>query len=527
MFDIFKKIYLHSFLYDKKISKVFNNNLEYKPSSHLLTSLVKIKTKKFNIDDFLLDSVWTNSDLNQRQINKLNNFFWLFSLDLKSSNTSVQSIIKSWIEINYKYNTKNWNFNTTSKRLIAWLSNSKLTYDGSNDQYKKDFNHLIQKQTSHLINQIEKISEDSDKLVGAAAIILIGLCYRDQKNFILKGLNFLKKIIRNSLDNYGFPKSRNIKFSIFFLKYLILIREWFKESQTEIPEFINENIFYLGQSYAFFWKNINFDPLFNGNNVSNNNEFDLYLKRLGYSFKNKDHEYSNYVCLKNKKINLLMDLGSSPAKKFSRKYQAGTLSFEFSTNGKKLFTNCGYFNEKNLKFCEFSKSSAAHNVLIIDDNSSCKFKRKTNNDFEIKDGTKILKKDIIYNEDYWKIISAHDGYLKKYNLLYEREIEFFPKNNKLIGLDKIIGKKNIPNLKFDIRFHLSPSTKIMKTQDNKSIFIELENDGWKFTCENYEINIDNGLYFGMKNTYTENQNIFISGITNSQINYIKWEVIKI
>ena len=67
----------------------------------------------------------------------------------------------------------------------------------------------------------------------------------------------------------------------------------------------------------------------------------------------------------------------------------------------------------------------------------------------------------------------------------------------------------------------------MKTQDNKSIFIELENDGWKFTCENYEINIDNGLYFGMKNTYTENQNIFISGITNSQINYIKWEVIKI
>ena len=26
---------------------------------------------------------------------------------------------------------------------------------------------------------------------------------------------------------------------IFFLKYLILIREWFKESQSEIPEFIN------------------------------------------------------------------------------------------------------------------------------------------------------------------------------------------------------------------------------------------------------------------------------------------------
>ena len=67
----------------------------------------------------------------------------------------------------------------------------------------------------------------------------------------------------------------------------------------------------------------------------------------------------------------------------------------------------------------------------------------------------------------------------------------------------------------------------MKTQDNKTILIELSDEGWKFTCEKFEINIDNGLYFGKKNTYTENQNIFISGITLSQNNYIKWELVRI
>ena len=40
-------------------------------------------------------------------------------------------------------------------------------------------------------------------------------------------------------------------------------------------------------------------------------------------------------------------------------------------------------------------------------------------------------------------------------------------------------------------------------------------------------NIDNGLYFGKKNTYTDNQNIFITGIINSQFNNIKWELNKI
>ena len=64
----------------------------------------------------------------------------------------------------------------------------------------------------------------------------------------------------------------------------------------------------------------------------------------------------------------------------------------------------------------------------------------------------------------------------------------------------------------------------MKTQDNKSVLIELEDEGWKFTCDNYEINIDNGLYFGNKNSYIENQNIFVSGILNNSEENVKWEI---
>ena len=83
------------------------------------------------------------------------------------------------------------------------------------------------------------------------------------------------------------------------------------------------------------------------------------------------------------------------------------------------------------------------------------------------------------------------------------------------------------NIKFDIRFHLEPGTKLMKAQDNKTILIELEDEGWKFTCNNYDINIDNGLYFGNKKSYTQNQNIFISGITKNQNEKVIWQLNKI
>ncbi|MGB2304366.1 MAG: heparinase II/III domain-containing protein, partial [Candidatus Puniceispirillales bacterium] len=55
---------------------------------------------------------------------------------------------------------------------------------------------------------------------------------------------------------------------------------------------------------------------------------------------------------------------SSPNKKFSNDYQAGALSFEFVSNGEKIFTNAGYHHKKNLKLNELSKSSAVHNVPV-------------------------------------------------------------------------------------------------------------------------------------------------------------------
>ena len=98
---------------------------------------------------------------------------------------------------------------------------------------------------------------------------------------------------------------------------------------------------------------------------------------------------------------------------------------------------------------------------------------------------------------------------------------------KFIGHDKIISKNKIKNYNFEIRFHLEPNIKVMKTQDNKSILIELKDEGWKFNCDNFDINIDNGLYLGIKNSYKKNQNICISGICQDDTQNIKWEITKL
>ena len=527
IFKQFRKIYLNSSYYDNKISKISFNNLIYKPSPHLLSSLIKYQTKKINIDDISTENLWDNKNITSKDFKKLNNFYWFFSLDLKSSKENTQKIISSWIKKNSKFNSKSWEFDLTSKRIISWLSNHNLTIEESNKNYQNKFNEIIQKQTNHLINEIDKSKTIDDKLIGCAAIILTGLSYKDEKNYLIYGLNLLKKISRLSFDNQGFPKSRNIKQLVFYLKYYILIREWFKESQIDVPDQINETIYHLGQGYAFVWQNIEFDILMNGNNISNNVDFDHYLKRFGYKFKNENKEFGGYAILNNKKISLVMDVGPPPISKLSSNYQSGALSFEISSGGKKLISNCGFYNNKNYKLIELSKSTATHSAIIINDHSSCVYKKINNKNYFVNQDLKILKKNIIFEKNYWKINAAHNGYQKKYDIILERSIEFYPEQLRFVGTDKILNKKTNFNIKFEVRFHLEPNIKLMKTQDNKTILIELEDDGWKFTCDNFDINIDNGLYFGNKNSYAQNQNIFISGITTNQNENITWQLNKI
>ena len=520
------QIYQNSSFYNKKISKVFNNNFEYKPSPHLFSSIVKYQKKKYRIEDFALESIWQNN-IKIKDYEKLNNFFWFFSLDLKSSKKTVQSLIVNWIDNNNRYNDKSWNFDLTSKRIISWLSNHQLTYEDGDKEYRIKFNHCIQKQANHLLSEIRNSNDFENKMVGCAAIILTGLAYQNNKNYLDNGLNILKKIIKSSINNQGFPNSRNINQLIFYLKYFIVIREWFKESQNTVPEYIDETIYYLGLSYAFIWQNINHDILFNGNYISNNNEFDQYLKRFGYTFKNENKEVAGYAILKNKKIILAMDIGPSPIISQSNNYQSGALSFEIISSGKKLISNSGYFANKRNKLNKLSKSTALQSTLIIEDYSSCSFKSGEISGYVIDQGLKIINKNVIFEDNYWKISASHDGYLKKFGSIHNREIEFYPEQTKFVGTDKIIRNNKDKNVKFDIRFHLDPGSKVMKTQDNKSILIELEDEGWKFSCDKFDISIDNGLYFGNKNSYKENHNIFISGITHETEEIIRWEITKL
>ena len=524
-FNYFRRIYLKSSFYDKKISIIESKSIIYKPALSTLSCLIKYDKKKQKIEDFDIQTIWNKRDISKKNFNKLHNFFWLFSIDLKNSSKHTRSIIEKWIDKNQNYKNDTWKINILSKRVIAWISNSVLTYDDSEKNYKNKIDKSINKQINHLILEIKRSNDVDDKLLGCTAIILSGISYNNER-FSNFGLKLLEKIIISSFDNSYFPKSRSLRQLIFYLKYFVLIRELLKESFNDIPEYLNEIIFYLGKSFNLL-SLCNQSLLFNGNHISDLTDFKDYLAKHKYKFMNTQVECGGYIFLNNKNSTICMDIGPSPIKKFSENYQSGTLSFELVFRKEKVICNSGYFQNFNSKLNILSKSSAVHSTLILDNKSICSFNNFKNGKSELQKGVKVFEKEIENKDNIWQLAAAHDGYSKKYGVVHYRCLNFDTENLVLKGKDILRKKNNFKTSIFNIRFHFMPNAKLTKTQDNHTVLIELENSGWKFYSNDGLLEIESGLFFGNKNRYLENLNINLSGVTIKEDQTIRWELNKI
>ena len=158
---------------------------------------------------------------------------------------------------------------------------------------------------------------------------------------------------------------------------------------------------------------------------------------------------------------------------------------------------------------------------------SIRFERDKHGYMLVDRNFKVFNKEIISEKNYWLIKASHDAYLKPYGIIHERKLNYFHDDHKLEGRDKLIKSKGFKICNFAIRFHLLPEIKLTKLINNESILIESKNSGWKFTCKNYRIDIETGLYFGIKNKYLENKNILVTGITSSEDQNINWKISKI
>ena len=525
--------YFKSTFYNKRLITFIPNRIFYNPSTYLSASLTSSSNDFYKANNTTPQSLWKISFKEKKNFENLHSFLWLAKLDRKNSKIITKNIIKSWINNFFNYNPHTWEMGTLSKRIIAWSSNADITLEDSDKEYKEKFFLSIIKQSNFLINNLNSLFYDSKKIICCSAIILSGMIFKDNDLNYKIGIKELEKTVKNYFDQDGFPKSRNPEDVFVCLKYLILIREWLKEAQRTIPEFLNEIILKCGNCYALLACSNKQFPLFNGATEINHTDYDIFLKDQKYKFSNKEYEVANLIKIKKKRLEFFIDCGNPPPNNFTKYYQAGCLSFELFSNKQKIICNSGYGKYLSKNLTSISRTTAAHSTVYINDASSCIFQknyfinRVYGNSLVHKH--KIIDRNYTEHKDYYSISAAHNGYEKRFGCIHERSIKIMKNEDQIFGQDKIKKTKNyLTPLIYNARFHIYPNTKIVKTNAGNTILISLPNgEGWLLSSETNNFEIEKNIFLGNKNKIINNESVFIAGKINKELTLIEWKLEKV
>ena len=529
----FRNFYFKSNYYNKKLISIIPDRIFYRPGTFLNAALTTSRNDFYQIKDIQPASLWKINSKEKQKFENLHSFLWLTKIDRKNSKIVTKNIIRSWIDHFFNYEPNVWKMKITAKRIISWTSNTDITLENSDKLYKERFFTSLIKQSNFLLKNLNSLLYLPDKIICCAAIILSGIIFKEN-NFNYKiGVKELEKVIKTYFDQEGFPKSRNPEEVFISIKYLILIREWFREAQKPIPDFLNDIIQKCGNCYSFLSCSDKKFPLFNGASEINYKDYDVFLKNLKYKFNNQNHELASLIKVKNKKIDFFMDCGNPPQNKFAKYSQAGCLSFELISNKQKIITNSGYGKYFSEKLASLSRSTAAHSTLYINNTSSCifqknKFINKVYGNSLIKKH-KIISKNYTENKEFYFISASHNGYEKKFGCIHKRSIKIFKNEDKIIGLDEIEKNKNYSNsLIYFIRFHIYPEIKITKTKAGNSILISLSNgEGWLLESKKNNFVIEKNIFLGNKSKIINNESVCITGYINKELISVEWELKKV
>jgi uncharacterized heparinase superfamily protein len=528
-----RNFYFKSNFYNKKLITFVPDRFIYSPSTYLSASLTTASNDFYKITNLTPDLLWKINVKEKLKFENLHSFLWLTRLDRKNSKTITKEVIKNWINIFYNFDANTWEMEIVAKRIIAWSSNTDITFENSDKIYKEKFFLSLIKQSNFLSNNLKNLLYSPSKIICCAAIILSGMIFKENNLNYKIGTKELEKIIKNYFDNVGFPKSRNPEEVFICLKYLILIREWHKEAQKPIPDFLNEIISKCGNCYTLLSYSNNQFPLFNGATEINCKDYNIFLKNLKYKFTNKSHEVADLIKVKKKKFEFFIDCGNPPPNTFAKYYQAGCLGFELISNKQKVICNSGYGKYLSPKLSSISRSTAAHSTLYINDTSSCIFQKNQSINKvygnSLIDKHKVIKKEYTEDEDYYSITAAHNGYEKKFGYIHTRSIKISKKEDKIFGYDELKKTKSFSNsLNYFVRFHIYPNTKIVKTMAGNSILISLSNgEGWSLLSETNKFKIEKNIFLGNKNKIINNESISMSGEITKEIFLIKWIIEKV
>ena len=462
----------------------------------------------------------------------LNGFSWL--RHLRAANTALaranaRSLVKEFIATSGKSRAwPAWEPGVVARRTLSWLSQSPMLLEGVDyDDYRR-FIRVLQRGYWLLRQQAHDERGGDLQLTAAIAMTSFALCAQGGAPLLKGAVSALNQHLRRQILLDGGPIGRNPQTLVNLLFDLLPLRQAFAARGLPPPPELLNAIDRMTPALRLFRHPEGALALFNGMGVTAPDRIAIALSyddARGQPIFNAP--YSGYQRMEAEQAVVIVDAGPPPPPLFSSRAHAGCLSFEFSLGPERIVVNCGNPGPRRPDLRAIARATAAHSTLTLDDASSCLFSaraglRRWFGD-EILAGPTHVPVTREENAEGTTVGASHDGYLRRFGLIHERNLALAADGPRLRGRDRLVAPKGaIRDVHYALRFHIAPGVALTRIWEGLGVLLRTPSGATlTFEAGGLPVDVEESIYFAAPEGPRASEQIVVHGDA-ADIDEVAW-----
>jgi len=363
--------------------------------------------------------------------------------------------------------------NVAARRVLSCLAHAPLLLEGADAPFQERLSAALAEDARALARAVmTRRAEGQDRLFCALALLEFVVCAdlavetRSQATKL-----FFDELARQALPDGGHV-GRNPHTILDLLLELLALRALYAARGVNAPPALQETIDRMIPALRMLRHGDGALALFNGMSVASPGELaTVFMHETPFETPEAAPQ-SGYLRLSAGEALALIDAGTPPPRKFSRRAHAGALSFEFSLGRDRVIINCGAPTRQDDPAQELARATAAHSTLEIGGDSSCAFAPSS----EARGSGFVIAGPTAVN---WRVRQLkglivarlrHDGYARRFGLIHQRTLALAADGASLFGRDRLLAAagariRNVPE--FVLHFHLHPGVEARAVAEDR------------------------------------------------------------
>lgn len=465
--------------------------------------------------------VWSPPEASEDWLAAWHGFGWLADLMAvgPSAREVARAFVQSWLQSNPAWNPISWRSDVVATRLFAWI----VHFDEiAGREQDRALRHAM---LASLAAQLRHLGRTAGwETSGAARLralkgLIVGLAALGwPERRITRALQGIERELPIQVLPDGGHRSRSPSVQLEVLHDLIDIRAALRGAHVEVPGPLQDAIDRMAPMLRFFRHGDRRLALFNNSIEEDGVLVDLVLTRSETRGRAPNQApHSGFQRLQAGNSLVVVDTGRQPRHGFDERAHAGTLSFELSQGRDRIIVNCGGYRGAKPAWARVARTSAAHSVLVVDDTNASEI---TDNN-ALGRGPSSVRCERAEEGGHQWIAAAHDGYRKRFGVVYSRQLYLGAEGDDLRGEDRLTGKSGVP---FAVRFHLHPAVQASLEADGAAALLRLPGGAvWRLRAAGAAMSLGESIYLG-SGEVRRTQQVVLSGTTQGMGATVRWAV---